>query len=134
MQSTNTVSSPQQKLPATLSQKPLKRLLEQRMDTIRILDPVLRLGFAQVPVMVLRDIRLSIGARLIYGVLLSYAWQKASCFAGQSQLAKDLGISTRQAQRYIEELKAVRWLDVSRKNKRLNNVYTLRVKPARKSS
>ncbi len=35
------------------------------------------------------------GAKLCYAMLLSYAWQKDSCFPGQEALAKDLGISKR---------------------------------------
>ncbi len=46
-------------------------------------------GFTQLPNRVLKDTRLSFGARLTYTVLLSYAWDKESCFPGQNKMAED---------------------------------------------
>ena len=126
MQQTNSLSSPQQKLLATLSQKPLKQLLEQKMDRIKIRDPKMAQGFITLPNSVMDDHGISLGARLTYGFLLRYAWQKGSCFPGQVTLGKDMGVSERQVRRYLMELKDARWLVIKRVNKRLNNLYILR--------
>ena len=52
-------------------------------------------SFTQLPNRVLKDTRLSFGARLTSAVLLSYAWGKESCFPGQHAMAEDLGDSAR---------------------------------------
>jgi len=48
---------------------------------------------------------LSIGAKLVYGLLLMFAWQDDECFPGQERLAAAASISVRQVQRYLVELK-----------------------------
>ena len=76
-------------------------LIKQRVERVIIENEMLRAGFAALPYVVLRDTRLSIGARLTYAVLLSYAWQDDSTFVGQAKMAKDMGISERQVQQAI---------------------------------
>ena len=80
-------------------------MLKQRFEQIIVENEMLRAGFAAVPYRVLRDTRLSVGARLSYAVLLSYAWQEGSCFPGQERMAEDLGVSIRHLQRHLEELR-----------------------------
>jgi hypothetical protein len=74
-------------------------------DIIEIIDPNLRAGFAQVPRLVLRAKGLSNTAKLVYALLLDYAWQKGSCFPGQHQLAEDLDTTERTIRRALDELK-----------------------------
>lgn len=100
--------------------------LRQRVERIIIENQMLRAGFAALPYVVLRDIRLSIGARLTYAVLLSYAWQDDSTFVGQERMAKDMGISERQLQRYLYELRDALYIEISRKDKRFNNTYIIK--------
>jgi hypothetical protein len=66
----------------------VKGILEKQ--TLVIQNAALRQGFTQIPNYVLRDARLSFGARLTYTMLLSYAWQEGSCFPGQGRIAADL--------------------------------------------
>jgi len=66
---------------------------------------MLRAGFAALPYMVLRDVSLTMGARLIYAVLLMYAWQEGSCFPGQMRMSADVGISQRNLRRFLAELR-----------------------------
>jgi hypothetical protein len=54
-----------------------------RVNQIIIENEMLRAGFAAMPYMALRDTRISVGPRLAYAVLLSYAWQDEACFRGQ---------------------------------------------------
>ena len=56
----------------------VKNILEK--NTIVVLNEALKQGFTQLPRFVLKDKKLSFGARLTYAVLLSYAWQEDSCF------------------------------------------------------
>ena len=66
---------------------------------------ILKQGFTQLPNRVLKDTRLSFGARLTYAVLLSYAWDKESCFPGQNTMAEDLGVSARSIRTFLHQLK-----------------------------
>ena len=59
-------------------------------NTLVIEDPQIRDGFTQIPNIILRTRNLSRDAKLLYGVLLSYAWQKGSCFPGYDTLQEDI--------------------------------------------
>jgi hypothetical protein len=80
-------------------------LLKNRLEKIIVQNEMLRAGFAALPYMLLRDTRLSLGARLTYAELLSYAWQEGSCFPGQERMAKDMGIGKRTLRRFLAELR-----------------------------
>src|SRR5687768_18420121 len=81
----------------------VKNILEK--NTIVVLNEALKQGFTQLPRFVLKDKKLSFGARLTYAVLLSYAWQEDSCFPGQDKMAGDLGVSRQAINGYLIELK-----------------------------
>src|SRR2546428_12662820 len=106
--------------------KSLGGFLRQRVERIIVENEMLRAGFAALPYVVLRDTMLSIGARLTYAVLLSYAWQADSTFVGQAKMAKDMGISERQLQRYLYELRDMSYIEISRKDRRYNNTYIIK--------
>jgi len=66
---------------------------------------------------------LSFGARLVYAVLLSYAWQEESCFPGQGRIAEDLGTSDRSVRTYLSELKERGYVDWKQQGLNKTNVY-----------
>ena len=101
-------------------------LVRQKVERIVIENEMLRAGFAALPYVVLRDTKLSIGARLTYAVLLSYAWQDDATFVGQAKMAKDMGISERQLQRYLYELRDGGYIEISREDRRFNNTYIIK--------
>src|SRR3990172_11691668 len=101
--------SRQASIPASLLMKSAKVILEEH--TIVVLNESLKHGFTQLPRYVLKDKRLSFGARLTYAVLLSYAWQENSCFPGQERMAGDLGTSGRSIRRFLQELKLREYVD-----------------------
>jgi hypothetical protein len=68
-------------------------------------------GFTAIPNRVLENNILSLGARMTYGMLLKYAWQKDFCFPAQQQLASDLGITDRSVRSYLKELRDARLVD-----------------------
>lgn len=105
-------------------------LIKQRVERVIIENEMLRAGFAALPYVVLRDTRLSIRARLAYAVLLSYAWQDDSTFVGQAKMAKDMGISERQLQRYLYELRDKTYIEISREDRRFNNCVGRKIQPS----
>jgi Helix-turn-helix domain len=101
-------------------------IVRKRVERVIVENEMLRAGFAALPYIVLRDTKLSVGARLTYAVLLSYAWQDNETFVGQQKMAKDMGISGRQLQRYLYELRDRLYIDISREDKRFNNIYIIK--------
>ncbi len=100
-------------------------LKETSQDLVVVEDEFLQAGFTQVPNAVLRMPDISHGAKLTYAVLLSYAWQKESCFTGQEQLAKDLCVKRWSVNQYLNELKAKGLVRVERRGLGKTNVYYL---------
>lgn len=88
-------------------------------------DEALAAGFTQIPNQVLRRADLPPGAKLTYMVLLSYAWQKDSCYPGQDRLAADMGVSERSVVTYLKQLQKARLVTVRRRGLGLTNVYVL---------
>jgi DNA-binding transcriptional MocR family regulator len=88
-------------------------------------DEALAAGFTQIPNLVLRRPDLSPGAKLTYMVLLSYAWQKESCYPGQDRLAEDMGVSERSIVTYLQHLARSGLVTVRRRGLGLTNVYVL---------
>jgi len=99
----------------------IKETLERH--PIIIENEALRHGFTQIPNYVLRDRSLSLGARLIYTMLLSYAWQEKRCFPGQSRLAADLGVDERSVRRYLVELRESGYVDWKQRGLGKTNIY-----------
>ncbi len=88
-------------------------------------DPVSSQGFTQVPNFILRSKDLSVGAKLTYAMLLSYAWQNNFCFPGQKTLASDMGVSLRSIVSFIKELQSSDSITVKRQGLNKPNIYTL---------
>ena len=103
--------------------EPIGKAVRERFAQIIIENEMLRAGFAALPYLVLRDTRLSVGARLGYAVLLSYAWQEEACFAGQQKMAKDMGVSERQLRRYLQELEDAAYVRIKRQGLNKPNLY-----------
>src|SRR5688500_16840120 len=101
--------------------EPVKNILEK--NTIVVLNQALKQGFTQLPRFVLKDKKLSFGARLTYAVLLSYAWQEDSCFPGQDKMAGDLGGSRQAINGYLIEFKANSYMNWDRRELRKTNIY-----------
>ena len=82
-------------------------------------------GFVQIPRFILLHSALSFGAKCVYGILLSYAWQDDFCFPAQKALAKDTNCSIRQIQRLLKELKEARLLKWKQQGLNKPNIYYL---------
>ena len=100
-------------------------IVQKRVERIIVENEMLRAGFAAFPYLLMRDRNLSIGARLTYAFLLMYAWQEGSCFTKQASIAETMGVSSRQLQRYLYELREANYIRITRQDKRFNNTYIL---------
>lgn len=115
--------------------KQLAAAMEARYKNIILdgFDPVAAGGFTQVPNVILKSKDLSVGAKLAYAMLLSYAWHNDFCFPGQETLAEDMGAGKRSVVRYIDELEKKGFVSIKRQGLGKVNIYQLsaRVKPKR---
>lgn len=97
--------------------------VKQRFEQIIFENEMMRAGFAALPYLVLRDTRLSVGARLTYAVLISYGWQNAYAFPGQERMATDMGISDRHLRRWLGELVEYKYIRIKRQGLNKPNIY-----------
>ncbi|MBA4117259.1 MAG: helix-turn-helix domain-containing protein, partial [Rubrobacter sp.] len=93
--------------------------------TLVIEDQSLRYGFVQLPKQVLWAGNLSRDAKLLYAVLLGYAWQEASCFPGYDRLSLDMGATRKIVRKYMQELEAIGLVAQKRRGLGLTNLYRL---------
>lgn len=110
----------------------IKQLIEdKRTILLEGFDPIAAHGFTQVPNVILRDEKLSLGAKMVYAMLLSYAWQKDSCFPGQERLAQDIGICKRSVVSFMRELTKAGYVEKRRRGLGKTNLYIVhcQVKP-----
>jgi hypothetical protein len=104
-------------------QQPTNRDAEK--NTLIIEDRVLSHGFIQLPKLILHARNLSRDAKLLYAVLLSYAWQAGSCFPGYKRLCDDLQASENMVRKYMRELESAGLLSQRRRGLGKTNIYTL---------
>lgn len=97
--------------------------LEKREKTLVFRDEGIRGGFTQIPTKVLRDSRLTGNERVLYGLLLSYAWQEGECFPGQCRLAKDMGVDKRTVGTGLGKLRKMKLISWKRQGLGKTNVY-----------
>lgn len=81
--------------------------------------------FAQIPLDIIRDPRLSAGAVRLYANLAGYANAEGVCWPGKARLAKDLNVSVRTIYNYTRELSAAGHIIIKRRGRRRSNLYTL---------
>jgi hypothetical protein len=87
-------------------------------------NEILTAGFVQTPIIMLRDQRLTAGAKLVYGGLLWYLW-RGGAYPGQVVMAEEFGVGERSVRRYLSELKQHGYLTVKRHGLGQPNTYTL---------
>lgn len=82
-------------------------------------------GFTSIPNRILRNNQISLGSRMCYGMLLSYAWQDDFCFPAQIRLADDLGIGERTVRQYLNELRDAGLITWRQRGLNRPNVYRI---------
>lgn len=106
---------------------PIQNLLAQKTIILQGADLLSAKGFTQVPNHILESDKISPGAKLTYTMLLKYAWQNDFCFPGQDRLGKDMGVSRRSVNTYIQELEKKKFIIIKRQGQGKPNVYTLKL-------
>lgn len=95
-------------------------------------DDASRQGFTQIPNSILRESKLSSGAKVVYGLLLSYAWHNDYSFPGQKRLAADMGYNEksgdRQVRNHLAELKKHSYLTIKQRGQGKTSIYTLNLR------
>ncbi len=95
-------------------------------NTLRVENEALRRGFTLIPNYILRARGISRDAKLLYGILLSYAWQTESCFPGYDTLMEDMQCAREALAKYIKELKLIGLIAVQRRGQGMTSIYTLK--------
>ena len=94
-------------------------------NTLILEDQSLRLGFVQLPKQILYARNVSHVAKLLYAVLLGYAFQEDQCFPGYRRLCEDIQASENMIRKYMRELQSVRLLSQKRRGQGKTNIYVL---------
>lgn len=104
----------------------LSHFQEQQNIVLQGYDPISAGGFTQVPNHLLRNPKLSGNAKIVYAMLLSYAWNNNRVYPGQVRMGEDIGTSQPTIHRAIQELEHEGWLEVQRRGQGKTNVYLLK--------
>jgi len=92
---------------------------------IHFRDGWLEHGFTQVPNCLLHHPALSPGAKVVYALLLSFAWREDHCWPGQRRLAEAAAASERSVRNWLAELRDAKVLTIERRGLTQTNVYWL---------
>lgn len=95
-------------------------------NTLRVENQALAKGFTLIPNVILRARGISRDAKMLYSILLSYAWQTDSCFPGYDTLMEDMQCGRPQVAKYIRELKDAGLIAVQRRGQGMTSIYTLK--------
>jgi hypothetical protein len=98
--------------------------------TLAVANAALRSGFVLLPRSILHAPGLSRDAKLLYAVLLSYAWQEGSCFPGYERLKADLQCGINQVTKYMVELEQAGLITRRRRGLGKTNLYTINDLPS----
>ena len=104
----------------------IDRFKEQQIIILEGFDPVSAGGFTQVPNIILKDSKLSADAKVVYALMLSYAWHNNRVFPGQDRMAENLGTSRPTVTKAVAELVQEGWLETQRRGQGKTNIYILK--------
>jgi biotin operon repressor len=100
-------------------------ILRERNIELATNDPIVRGGFTQVPNFILKNAKLSLGAKVTYSMFLHYTWHNDYCFPGQERLATDMGMSQSRVSEFIKELQNAELIEITRRGQGRTNLYKL---------
>ena len=92
-------------------------------ETLVFDDPNLTNGFTQVPNPVLRDARLLCADKVLYALLLMFAWKQERCFPGKQTLADLMPCDIRTVSRCMAHLKSCSLISTERRGLGKVNIY-----------
>lgn len=88
-------------------------------------DYVSQKGYTNIPNYVLYATTIGSHAKLVYAMLLSYAWRNNAAFPGQERLGRDCGISARTVFAALKELDDQGFISIIRRGQGRTNLYVL---------
>jgi len=91
-------------------------------------DALSERGFVQVPITIVRNNKISMGAKMVYTALLSYAWHNDFCFPGQDRMAEDIGTSRKSVNLWLQELDKSGFIKIIRRGQGKTNLYEVNLK------
>src|SRR3712207_6382851 len=83
-------------------------------------------GFTQVPNDVLYASDLSYGAKALYSILLSYCWEKDTCFPSYETLMQKMQCQSQALSSFLKELVTHSLITIIRRGQGKTNVYQLK--------
>lgn len=100
------------------------RVMSEHRHVI-IEDELLAAGFTQIPNLLLRRPDIAAGAKVVYMLLLSYAWQDQQTYPGQDRLAADMGATERSVITHLKQLRDAGLISIRRRGRGQTNIYTI---------
>jgi len=100
-------------------------LIAEKTIIVKTQDSRLAGGFTQLPNSILKHQKLPLGAKIVYALLLSYAWNDNQVFPGQQTLADDAGASRQTVSKHMKELVATGLVTIERRGQGKTSIYTL---------
>lgn len=91
-------------------------------------DIATQLGYTNIPNHVLYSGIIGSHAKLVYTMLLSYAYTRNYVFPGQEKLAEKCGLSSRSVYSALKELDSKGFISVIRRGQGRTNLYVLHFK------
>ncbi|MBM3302933.1 MAG: helix-turn-helix domain-containing protein [Deltaproteobacteria bacterium] len=104
------------------------KAMRDRSLILKGADIATQQGWTGVPNFILETKQVSVGAKLVYAMLLKYARELQECFPGQQRLAADIGSAERSVRRWLQELEGVGLIDIKRRGQGKPNLYTVHLK------
>jgi hypothetical protein len=75
----------------------LRQFQDRQNIVLQGFDPVSAGGFTQVPNFLLKDPKVSANAKVVYSMLLSYAWNNSVCSRARRERGRTSGYRNRQS-------------------------------------
>jgi len=89
-------------------------------------DPVAHTGLLKFQTSSLKNPNLTVGAKVVYAMFISYAWHNDACFPGQDRLATDIGMTQPRIAQLISELQEAGLISIERRGQGKNQtIYTI---------
>jgi hypothetical protein len=104
------------------------KAFKERSLVLKGADLATQHGWTGVPNFILENKRVSVGAKMVYAMLLKYAREEHECFPGQGRLADDLGSGERSVRRWLGELEKEKFITVKQRGQGKTNLYTVYIK------
>jgi len=105
---------------------PQSKVFQEAERTLQFTKRWLNKGFTQINNGLLRNTEVSVGARLLYILLMSRCFEKDFSYPGIETLRKELGVGSNDTvYSYMKELSDMGWMTVKRRGLGKTNLYFL---------